>query len=92
VGANLTERRFLAFVGNAPIGAKLTEGRFRELWDRTADTREGNATPGAQRVNAPGARRRRGHFSPFASFMSSRPSSGWPSSQDGSDEQIFGAK
>jgi hypothetical protein len=34
----------------------------------------------------------RGHFSPFASFMSSRPSSGWPSNQDGSDEQMFGAK
>jgi hypothetical protein len=34
----------------------------------------------------------RGHFSPFASFMSSRPSSGWPSSQDGSDEQMFGVK
>ncbi len=36
--------------------------------------------------------RRHGHFSPFASFMSSRPSCGWPSNQDGSDEQMVSAK
>jgi hypothetical protein len=38
---NLTERRFLTFMTNSPVGLNLTEWRFRSYWDRTAE--HGNA-------------------------------------------------
>jgi hypothetical protein len=32
----------LAFAANSPIGEKLTEGRFRSYWDRTAEHGKSN--------------------------------------------------
>jgi hypothetical protein len=37
VGRLLIFGRFLAFIGNGPIGPNLTEGRFRGYWGRTAE-------------------------------------------------------